>query len=147
MSVGEALDFFGNYPKIKSKLEVLKETNLTYLKIGQRLNTLSGGELQRLKLAVEFMKSSKGKSLYLLDEPTTGLHFEDIKHLILLFDKLAQDDHTLIITEHNPTVILNSDYIVDLGPGGGDKGGEIVVSGDVQALIKRKESLTGKYLK
>jgi len=146
MSVKGAFDFFVNFPKIKSKLDVLKETNLTYLKIGQRLNTLSGGELQRLKLAVEFMRSTKSKSLYLLDEPTTGLHFEDIKHLILLFDKLVQDGHTLIITEHNPTVILNADYIVDLGPGGGDNGGSIVASGNVQNIVSNKESLTGRYL-
>ncbi len=147
LSINEALITFANHNKIHHKLEVLKETNLDYLKIGQRLNTLSGGELQRLKLAVEFMKSSHGKSLYLLDEPTTGLHFEDIKHLIMLFDKLAQNGHTLIITEHNPTLIKNADYIVDLGPKGGDKGGELIVSGDVKSIKSCKISLTGKYLK
>jgi excinuclease ABC subunit A len=147
LSVQEAAGFFTHYPKIKNRLEVLKKTNLAYLKISQRLNTLSGGELQRLKLAVEFMKPSKGKSLYLLDEPTTGLHFEDIKQLILLFDKLTQSGHTLVITEHNPTLISNADYIVDLGVGGGDKGGEIVVSGNVKAIKENNISKTGRYLK
>ncbi len=147
LSIDEALISFAHHKKISHKLEFLKETNLGYLKIGQRLNTLSGGELQRLKLAVEFMKSNKGKNLYLLDEPTTGLHFEDIKHLILLFNKLAQNGHTLIITEHNPTLIKNADYVLDLGPKGGDKGGEVVVSGNIEIIINNKDSLTGKYLK
>jgi excinuclease ABC subunit A len=146
LSINEALSTFVNHKKISHNLEILKETNLGYLKIGQRLNTLSGGELQRLKLAVEFMKTTKGKSLYLLDEPTTGLHFEDIKHLILLFDKLVQNGHTLIITEHNTTLIKNADYILDLGPKGGDKGGEIVANGNLNQILENNKSLTGKYL-
>jgi excinuclease ABC subunit A len=147
MSVNEALVFFTNFPNIEHALYSLSETNLGYLKLGQSLNSLSGGELQRLKLAKEIIKPSQAKSLILLDEPTTGLHFEDVKHLLLLLDKMVKDGHTIIMTEHNPVVILNADYVIDMGPGGGDKGGKIMAHGTPFEIMEVKESLTGNYLK
>lgn len=146
MSVNEAFEFFYNHHRIKNVLKILQDTNLGYLKLGQRLNTLSGGELQRLKLAVEFLKPGAGKRLFLLDEPTTGLHFEDVKHLVLLFEKLVQNGDTLIIAEHNPTIIVNADYIIDLGPGGGRHGGNIVAQGNAKAIANENKSITGNYL-
>ncbi|RLD68044.1 MAG: excinuclease ABC subunit A [Bacteroidetes bacterium] len=147
MSTGELLVLFFNNDKITKKLSILNETGLAYLKIGQTLNTLSGGELQRLKLAVELMKATTEKTLFLLDEPTTGLHFEDVKQLINLFDKLVQNGNTIIISEHNPSIMLNADYIVDLGPEGGEKGGYVVVRGTANELTADENSITGKYLK
>ncbi len=143
MSVAELVDLFIDNDKIMKKLDVLNEIGLSYLKIGQMLNTLSGGELQRLKLAVELMKVTSGKMLFLLDEPTTGLHFEDVKNLILLFDKLVSNGHTLIISEHHSTIMLNADYIVDLGLEGGEKGGSIVGKGTAKELAANKKSTTG----
>ncbi|MDF1551140.1 MAG: ATP-binding cassette domain-containing protein, partial [Bacteroidales bacterium] len=146
MSVNEAFEFFYKHHRIKNVLKVLQDTNLGYLKLGQRLNTLSGGELQRLKLAVEFLKPGAGKRLFLLDEPTTGLHYEDVKHLVLLFEELVQNGNTLIIAEHNPTIIVNADYIIDLGPGGGKHGGNIVAQGNAKAIANENKSITGNYL-
>ena len=129
MSIEELSVLFQDNDKVIKKLGILNETGLVYLKIGQTLNTLSGGELQRLKLAKELMKATTGKTLFLLDEPTTGLHFEDVKQLIILFDKLVQNGNTIIISEHHPTIMLNADYILDLGPEGGEKGGYILATG------------------
>ena len=126
MSITDLSVLYQDNEKIRSKLSVLNETGLAYLKLGQSLNTLSGGELQRLKLATGLMKTVKGKMLFLLDEPTTGLHFEDVKNLILLFDKLVEQGNTLVITEHHPTIMLNADFIINLGPEGGEKGGFVL---------------------
>jgi len=126
MSISNLLVLYHENEKIWNKLSVLNETGLAYLKLGQSLNTLSGGELQRLKLAAELMKHTKGKMLFLLDEPTTGLHFDDVKKLILLFDKLVYEGNILIITEHHPTIMLNADCIINLGPEGGEKGGFVL---------------------
>ncbi|MEN8121462.1 MAG: excinuclease ABC subunit UvrA [Bacteroidota bacterium] len=145
MSIEELADLFRDNDKISKKLDTLNETGLAYLKIGQTLNTLSGGELQRLKLAKELMKATSGKSLFLLDEPTTGLHFEDVKNLILLFDKLVQNGNTIVISEHHPTIMLNADYIIDLGPEGGEKGGYVIAAGSPHVLAANKNSITGNY--
>jgi len=147
MSTAELAKLFHKNDGISKKLNVLNETGLSYLKIGQTLNTLSGGELQRLKLATELMKATKGNSLFLIDEPTTGLHFEDVKQLIMLFDKLVNNGHTFVISEHNPTILLNADYIIDLGPEGGNKGGNVVAKGTVKQLMDDERSVSGKYLK
>jgi len=144
MSIAELHVFYHENEKILGKLYVLNETGLAYLKISQTLNTLSGGELQRLKLATELMKATTGKTLFLLDEPTTGLHFEDVKHLILLFDKLVQNGNTIIISEHDPTIMLNADYIIDLGPEGGERGGYVVGQGTAKELAVNKDSISGK---
>ncbi len=147
MRVTEALKFFENVPKIERKLQVLEDVGIGYLKLGQSATTLSGGEAGRVKLAKELQKKPTGKTLYILDEPTTGLHSEDIKRLLAIFDKIVDNKDTVVIIEHNLDVIKCADYIIDLGPNGGDDGGTVVATGTPEELAKVKESATGEYLK
>ena len=147
MTVEEALEFFGNIPKIKRKLQTLYDVGLGYIKLGQSATTLSGGEAQRVKLSTELSKRSTGKTVYILDEPTTGLHSADVHKLIEVLQKLVDGGNTVIVIEHNLDVIKTADYIIDLGPEGGDKGGKIVACGTPEEVAKCKKSYTGQYLK
>ncbi len=147
MTVEEALEFFENHPKIKNKLSMLMDVGLSYIKLGQPAPTLSGGEAARIKLAKELQKKPTGKSLFILDEPTTGLHTDDIKKLLVILDRIVDNGDTVIVIEHNLDVIKVADYIIDLGPEGGDEGGQIVITGTPEEIIKCENSYTGKYLK
>lgn len=147
MTIDEALLFFGNISAIRAKLEVISRVGLGYLKLGQPANTLSGGEAQRIKLAAELGRRTTGNTLYIMDEPTTGLHFEDIVMLMSVVQELVDKGNTVVVIEHNLDVIKCSDYIVDLGPEGGDGGGRIVATGTPEQIIRVKESYTGKFLK
>ncbi len=147
MTVDEACEFFENIPKIKRKLDTLNEVGLGYIKLGQPATTLSGGEAQRVKLATELSKKSTGKTLYILDEPTTGLHIADVHKLTEVIQKLAASGNTIIIIEHNLDLIKICDYIIDLGPEGGENGGNIIATGTPEEIIKHENSYTGKYLK
>ncbi len=147
MTVEEALVFFENVPKIRRKIEVLQEVGLGYVTLGQSATTLSGGEAQRVKLATELSKRPTGKTVYILDEPTTGLHTADVHKLIDVLQKLVDGGNTVILIEHNLDVIKVADYIIDLGPEGGDGGGTIVVSGTPEKVAACKKSYTGKFLK
>jgi len=146
MTVNQAYEFFETIPKLKAKLDMLREVGLGYIKLGQSATTLSGGEAQRVKLAKELMKRSTGKTLYLFDEPTTGLHFDDINKLVKIFICLRDAGNTVIIIEHNLDVIKCADHIIDLGKGGGIRGGELLFSGTPEECVKCKESFTGQYL-
>jgi len=147
MSVEEAYDFFKNITNLEQKLRTLKEVGLGYMKLGQSATTLSGGEAQRIKLATELARRDTGRTLYILDEPTTGLHFDDIRKLLNVLHQLVARGNSILIIEHNPDVIRSADWIIDLGPEGGEKGGYIVAEGTVGDIIKNKKSYTGKYLK
>ena len=147
MTVEDALDFFSAIPSINNKLKTLMEVGLGYIKLGQQATTLSGGEAQRVKLAKELSKSSTGHTLYILDEPTTGLHFHDVQLLLRVLEKLRNNDNTVVVIEHNMEVIKCSDWIIDLGPEGGSGGGEIVAEGSPEQVAGSKTSYTGKYLK
>jgi excinuclease ABC subunit A len=147
MTIEEASEFFKNIPGLYQKLLTLKEVGLDYIELGQPAPSLSGGEAQRVKLSTEISKKSTGNTLYILDEPTTGLHPEDIKKLVQVLRKLVDMGNTVLCVEHNLDVIKNSDWIVDLGPEGGDKGGYIVAEGEPLKITKNKKSYTGKYLK
>ena len=147
MRVSTALKFFENVPKIKRKLQVLEDVGLGYIQLGQSAPTLSGGEAERVKLAKELQKISTGKTLYVLDEPTTGLHTDDIKRLLAILQKIVDNNDTVVIIEHNLDVIKTADYIIDLGPEGGDQGGTIVATGTPEEIAKVKESYTGEFLK
>ena len=147
MSVKEALDFFENIPAIKNKLQTLYDVGLDYIKLGQNATTLSGGEAQRIKLASELNKRATGKTLYLLDEPSVGLHWYDLDKLIKILQKLADQGNTILIIEHNLDLIKVADYIIDLGPEGGNGGGEVVAAGTPEEIVKCSKSYTGKYLK
>jgi len=147
MSVTEALNFFQNIPQIKRKLQLLNDVGLGYIKIGQSATTLSGGEAQRIKLAKELSKIATGRTLYILDEPTTGLHFEDVKLLLKVLNRLVDKGNTVIVIEHNMEVIKCADWIIDLGPEGGDDGGRVVCAGRPEEITKEKKSYTGQYLK
>lgn len=147
MTVSEALEFFKDIPNIQNKLETLHEVGLGYVKLGQSATTLSGGEAQRVKLATELSRRSTGKTLYILDEPTTGLHFEDIKRLLTILHKLVDKGNSVLIIEHNLDVIKSADWVVDMGPDGGDKGGQVVVAGTPEDVAAEPKSLTGKFLK
>ena len=147
MRVSEALKFFENVPKIKNKLKVLEEVGLGYIKLGQSAPTLSGGEAERVKLAKELQKKATGKTLFVLDEPTTGLHTDDIKRLLAILQKIVDNKDTVIVIEHNLDVIKVADHIIDLGPEGGDGGGTIVAEGTPEEVAKVKESYTGQFLK
>lgn len=146
MRVTEALKFFDNVPKIKNKLKVLEEVGLGYIKLGQSAPTLSGGEAERVKLAKELQKKATGKSLFVLDEPTTGLHTDDIKRLLAILQKIVDNNDTVVVIEHNLDVIKVADHIIDLGPEGGDEGGTIVATGTPEEVAKVKESYTGQFL-
>ncbi|GMT42500.1 MAG: UvrABC system protein A [bacterium] len=147
MTVEEALGFFGSIPAVKWKLKTLNDVGLGYIRLGQPATTLSGGEAQRIKLSKELSKRSTGRTIYILDEPTTGLHFEDIKKLLEVLNRLVDSGNTVVIIEHNLDVVKTADWIIDLGPEGGDKGGMIVAQGTPESVVKVKESYTGKYLK
>ena len=147
MTINQAVEFFENIPAILSKIKVLQEVGLGYIKLGQPSSTLSGGECQRVKLATELSKRDTGKTLYILDEPTTGLHFEDIKILLDVLNKLVKKGNTIIVIEHNLDVIKCADYVIDLGPEGGRNGGQIMAFGTPESVAKCKESITAKYIK
>ncbi len=146
MTVESALTFFDKIPQIKNKLSVLNEVGLGYVKLGQPAPTLSGGEAQRIKLSSELSKRQTGKTVYILDEPTTGLHFADIERLLTILRKLVNFGNTVIIIEHNLDVIKNTDWIIDLGPEGGDGGGKIIAEGTPKDISANKNSITGKFL-
>ena len=147
MTVEEAVTFFENQPKILRKIQTLSEVGLGYISLGQHATTLSGGEAQRVKLATELSKRDTGKTFYILDEPTTGLHFQDISHLLDVLQKLVNKGNTVLVIEHNMDVIKSADYVVDLGPEGGEKGGRIVAVGTPEEVSKNPASYTGAFLK
>ncbi|MBQ1917960.1 MAG: excinuclease ABC subunit UvrA, partial [Schwartzia sp.] len=147
MTIDEAVEFFENVPKIARRLKVIQDVGLGYIRLGQPATTLSGGEAQRVKLATELSRRSTGKTLYILDEPTTGLHTADIAKLLAILQRLVEGGDTVIVIEHNLDVIKTADYIIDLGPEGGEKGGTIVAAGTPEEIVKVKKSYTGKYLK
>ncbi|MDD3887590.1 MAG: excinuclease ABC subunit UvrA [Patescibacteria group bacterium] len=147
LTIDEAMMFFRHVPALKQKLEILQDVGLGYLQLGQSATTLSGGEAQRIKLATELSRRATGKTLYILDEPTTGLHFEDVNRLLKVLNRLVDKKNTVLVIEHNLDVIKCADWIVDLGPEGGDKGGEVVVAGTPRDVVKIKRSYTGQYLK
>ncbi|WP_304581129.1 ATP-binding cassette domain-containing protein, partial [Dubosiella newyorkensis] len=147
MTVEEATEFFSNISKIRHKLQTLKDVGLSYIKLGQSATTLSGGEAQRVKLASELQKKATGKTLFVLDEPTTGLHSNDVKKLIEVLQRLVDNGDTVVVIEHNLDVIKNADYIIDIGPEGGVDGGQVVATGTPEEIVQVKESYTGQYLK
>jgi excinuclease ABC subunit A len=147
MSIEEAVAFFANMPSIAHKIRTIQDVGLGYITLGQQSTTLSGGEAQRVKLATELAKKDTGNTFYILDEPTTGLHFEDVRILLEVLNKLTDKGNTVVVIEHNMDVIRCADYIIDIGPEGGQRGGEVVCEGTPDDLIKSKKSITGKYLK
>ena len=147
MSVEEGMEFFSNIPKIYRKLKTLYEVGLGYIKLGQPATTLSGGEAQRVKLATELSKRSTGKTIYILDEPTTGLHIADVHRLVDVLQLLVDGGNTVVVIEHNLDLIKTADYLIDLGPEGGDGGGTIVANGTPEQVAKVEKSFTGQYLK
>ncbi|HIC63141.1 MAG TPA: ATP-binding cassette domain-containing protein, partial [Gemmatimonadetes bacterium] len=147
MTVDDALDFFDAVPRIKDKLQTLADVGLGYIHLGQSATTLSGGEAQRVKLATELSKRATGQTLYILDEPTTGLHFEDIRVLLDVLHRLVDLGNTVIVIEHNMHVVKTADWIVDLGPEGGAGGGKILVTGTPEEVMATKNSYTGQHLK
>ena len=146
MSVDEAIELFSSIPKIRNKLQTLVDVGLGYIKLGQSATTLSGGEAQRIKLTRELSKRATGQTVYLLDEPTTGLHFHDVRKLIQVFTELVAKGNTVIVIEHNLDVIKSADYIIDLGPEGGDAGGEIIAVGTPEEIAGNSDSHTGMFL-
>ena len=146
MTVDEAADFFTAIPAITNRLRLLQQVGLGYIKLGQSATTLSGGEAQRIKLSRELAKKATGNTLYILDEPTTGLHFADIEKLLDVLQTLVEQGNTVVVIEHNLDVIKTADYIIDLGPEGGDGGGKIIAEGTPEQVAKTPESYTGKYL-
>ena len=147
MRIEDALKFFANFPKIVRLLQTLNDVGMGYMQLGQSSTTLSGGEAQRVKLSAELGKTATGHTLYLLDEPTTGLHFADIHNLLNVLQRLCDMGNTVVVIEHNLDVIKMADYIIDLGPEGGDAGGKVVAEGPPEEIIKNKKSYTAKYLK
>ena len=147
MTVEEGLEFFENVPKIKQKIQTLNDVGLGYIKLGQPSTTLSGGEAQRVKLATELSKKATGKTLYILDEPTTGLHIADVHRLVEILQRLVDTGNSAIIIEHNLDLIKTADYIIDLGPEGGENGGTIVQVGTPEQIVKNERSYTGQFLK
>jgi excinuclease ABC subunit A len=147
MTVEEAMKFFENVPSIHRKIVTLYDVGLSYIKLGQPSTTLSGGEAQRIKLATELSKRSTGKTIYILDEPTTGLHFADVHKLIEILRRLSEGGNTVVVIEHNLDVIKTADYIIDIGPEGGDKGGTVIAKGTPEEVAKNKKSYTGYYIK
>ena len=147
MTVEEALDFFANVPRIKQKIQTLADVGLGYIKLGQPSTTLSGGEAQRVKLATELSKKATGKTLYILDEPTTGLHIADVHKLVEILQRLVDTGNSIIVIEHNLDLIKTADYIIDLGPEGGDNGGTVVQVGTPEQVVKNERSYTGQFLK
>jgi excinuclease ABC subunit A len=147
MTIEEAVRFFENVPSIKRKIDTLFDVGLSYLRLGHPSTSLSGGEAQRIKLATELSKRSTGKTIYILDEPTTGLHFADVHKLIEILKRFSDTGNTVVVIEHNLDVIKTADYIIDIGPEGGDKGGIIIAQGTPEEIAKNKKSYTGMYVK
>ena len=147
MTVEEALQFFEAIPPLKKKLQTLSDVGLSYIRLGQPATTFSGGEAQRIKLAKELSRKDTGNTLYILDEPTTGLHFQDVRMLLQVLFKLRDQGNTIVVIEHNLDVIKSADYIVDMGPEGGDGGGEIIAEGTPEQVAEIPESYTGMFLK
>ncbi len=147
MTVEEALPFFENVPSIRRKIETLNDVGLSYVKLGQPSTELSGGEAQRIKLATELSRRSTGKTIYILDEPTTGLHFADVQKLVEILQKLTEGGNTVVVIEHNLDVIKTADYIIDIGPEGGDGGGTVIAKGTPEEVAANPASYTGKYIK
>ena len=147
MTVEEALEFFKNVPSIERKIQTLYDVGLSYVKLGQPSTELSGGEAQRIKLATELSKRSTGKTIYILDEPTTGLHFADVHKLIEILRRLSDGGNTVVVIEHNLDVIKTADYIIDMGPEGGDGGGTVIAQGTPEEVAEVPESYTGYYVK
>ena len=147
MTVTEALEHFSNIPRLNKKLQTMYDVGLGYIRLGQPATTLSGGEAQRVKLATELSKRATGNTLYILDEPTTGLSFEDCAYLLRVLHRLVDSGNTVILIEHHLDLIKNADWIIDLGPGAGDRGGEIVAEGTPLDLARMDHSITGQYLK
>jgi excinuclease ABC subunit A len=146
MSVEEALQFFAKIPKLRRKLQTLHDVGLDYIKLGQPATTLSGGEAQRVKLAKELSKVATGRTLYILDEPTTGLHFADVQRLLEVLDRLVESGNSVVVIEHNLDVIKTADWIIDLGPEGGEEGGEVVATGTPEQVAAVQSSYTGQFL-
>ena len=146
MTVEDASEFFRNVPAVAKKLQTLMDVGLSYIRLGQNATTLSGGEAQRIKLAKELSKRDTGSTLYILDEPTTGLHFHDIEQLLVVLHRLRDKGNTVVVIEHNLDVIKTADWIVDLGPEGGDGGGQVIASGTPEDVADVKASFTGQYL-
>jgi excinuclease ABC subunit A len=147
MTIDEARRFFADRSNIYEKLNVLHEVGLGYLKLGQPATTLSGGEAQRVKLSTELSRRATGKTLYILDEPTTGLHFDDIKRLLGVLHALADKGNTVLVIEHNTDIMRSADWIIDMGPDGGQKGGTVIGEGTPKEIMKLKDSITAKYLR
>ena len=146
MTVEDAQSFFSAVPSIREKMDALVQVGLGYVKVGQQATTLSGGEAQRVKLSKELARRSTGRTLYILDEPTTGLHFEDVRKLLEVLHQLVDQGNTVVVIEHNLDVVKTADWIIDIGPEGGDGGGRIVATGTPEAVAKVPESYTGHYL-
>jgi len=147
MSVEEALEFFGKEPKLRRRLQTLHDVGLDYVKLGQPATTLSGGEAQRVKLAAELSKVATGRTLYILDEPTTGLHIHDVAKLLEVLQRLVDAGNTVLVIEHNLDVIKQSDWVIDLGPEGGDAGGRVIAAGTPEQVAEVEESYTGQFLR
>ena len=147
MTINQAVEFFENVSFLQQKLKVLQDVGLGYVKLGQPSTELSGGEAQRIKLATELSKRGTGKSIYVLDEPTTGLHFADVHKLIEILRRLSEGGNTVVVIEHNLDVIKTADYIIDIGPEGGDKGGTVIAQGTPEEVAENPISYTGKYVK
>jgi excinuclease ABC subunit A len=147
MTVDEALEFFSAFPKVRTKLQTLRDVGLGYITLGQPATTVSGGEAQRIKLSTELSRRSTGRTLYILDEPTTGLAFEDVRNLLAVLQRLADGGNTVVVIEHHLDVVLNADHVIDLGPLGGYRGGEIVAEGTPEEVAAHETSLTGKYVR
>jgi len=147
MTVEEGVEFFAAVPAVRDKLTTLNQVGLGYIKVGQQANTLSGGEAQRVKLAKELSKRSTGRTLYILDEPTTGLHFHDVAKLLEVLHELVNQGNSVVVIEHNLEVIKTADWIIDFGPEGGDGGGEVIAEGTPEDVVKVERSYTGQFLK
>jgi excinuclease ABC subunit A len=147
MTVTEALAYFANIPRIRNKLQTMQDVGLGYIRLGQPATHLSGGEAQRVKLSTELSKRATGSTLYILDEPTTGLSFEDCSHLLRVLHRLVDSGNTVILIEHHLDLIKNGDWIIDLGPGAGDKGGHVIAEGTPEQVAGMEHSATGRYLK
>ena len=147
MTVDEALEFFENVPRVYAKIKTLHDVGLSYIKLGQPSTELSGGEAQRIKLATELSRKSTGKTFYILDEPTTGLHFADVHKLIEVLEELVEGGNSVLVIEHNLDVIKTADYIIDLGPEGGDRGGKVIATGTPEEVANIPGSYTGEFLK
>ena len=147
LSVADALEFFASQPRIRAKLELLNDVGLGYIHLGQSATTLSGGEAQRVKLATELAKRDTGRTLYILDEPTTGLHFEDVRLLLEVLHRLVDKGNTVVVIEHNLDVVKTADWVIDLGPEGGEAGGQVVAAGTPEQVARHKTSYTGAFLR